>query len=1237
MDSIAGRLVVPLHVEPHDSQGLRKEHDDTPFQSASIWQLDGTEGSMPVESYEQSPDETPFLDESAEFSPTILEESGDASVNSSVAVVDERNAPTSTRLTVELHAYTLLNPRSCFEPFDPGLPIVSEKVALETLSRVTTNAAMSLHSPEFTEYHLDDFAVYRDSHKTSFEMTSLNQLDTRFGHRNYFFNGVLSSGDTKLYVKRVPIIALPIGNHGSVSKHTVRGNIWISSEMSHSRNIFYKLRQPAVEYVRFYRPFLWVADLAKHFVDFLMVMGRGNRSVTIHHFRSMFANWLRKTHKGAPSFDAWVAEHPSSDFRSSIVANISFLHKEVIGVLGHHRALRHAIWAEVWDFVQYKPSAKPVTNLPHTIVTRYIFDAFSHLPFGDCLQPTHLHSEAQRLRDNIVRTWSWGNSKPSGAISSTPTSVLDLKPGNTISTPRDAATSGTSWQREVPAGFTDVDRWFGLVLKVHKDSKGRRSFDVIWYYRPVDTLCGIMKYPWHKELFLSDHCSCAETPKIKENEILSVHSVEFGGTPSTQAEFFCRQIYLSEERSWTTLKETHRSCVHINPQAALPDHTSGDTVLVHIDTKSSISEPCEVVCSFRENDKLFYRLRRLLRRQSCDPAASQSARPNELVYTNQLVEVRSKRILGTCSVRFFDPNEEVPVPYNRDGVGGFFFITHEEIHVSDGLEYLPLQTIPTTLRQGFDPTVERPKLRGLDLFCGGGNFGRGLEECGGVEMRWANDFNATALHTYMANADPAAVRPFLGSIDDMQSLSMQAKFSRNVPQIGDVDFISAGSPCPGFSRITNDKTTIAQRKNQSLVAAYASFVDLYRPKYALLENVPGIVQKRSNRDQDVFSQLICAMVGLGYQTRFFFLDASSCGSPQRRSRVFLIIAAPGLKLPGKPQQTHSHPAFTKGMGLGKLPNGESMAERDMPVATPFKFVSAEEATADLPPLYDAKPDICVPFPDHRISIGITRPLRSRMTLIPTRPFAFTFAQAWFGPDRKKAGSGVLTPSEREEFPVETKAFAMKAVSKAYGRQHPHRLLETITTKMHPGDAKCGRAIHWHEPRVLTIMEARRAQGFRDDEVILGLPAQQFKIVGNSVAREVAVALGAVIQAAWAQSQEAVTSAAQQAEEYVEASMSDEEDVKETADDASASTDSNWPVSCEPTPDTIATDVSPSPQRGASFVGVKRTSITVEIYASKCFKTETRSYARRTSTKLSDSHTRPSPLRQSIESPVIEDA
>ena len=51
---------------------------------------------------------------------------------------------------------------------------------------------------------------------------------------------------------------------------------------------------------------------------------------------------------------------------------------------------------------------------------------------------------------------------------------------------------------------------------------------------------------------------------------------------------------------------------------------------------------------------------------------------------------------------------------------------------------------------GWDPD-EAPslqKLKGMGIFCGSGNFDRGLEDGGAVEFKYAVDFAEHALHTY---------------------------------------------------------------------------------------------------------------------------------------------------------------------------------------------------------------------------------------------------------------------------------------------------------------------------------------------------------------------------------------------------------------------------------------------------------------------------------------------------------
>lgn len=80
-------------------------------------------------------------------------------------------------------------------------------------------------------------------------------------------------------------------------------------------------------------------------------------------------------------------------------------------------------------------------------------------------------------------------------------------------------------------------------------------------------------------------------------------------------------------------------------------------------------------------------------------------------------------------------------------------------------------------------------------------------------------------------------------------------------------------------------------------------------------------------------------------------------------------------------------------------------------------------------------------------------------------------------------------------------------SNAWVRTPAHLLFPAITATFNPSDVKAGFRVHWEEQRVYSLAEARRAQGFRDDESIVGSVLQQFRVVGNSVAREIVLALG----------------------------------------------------------------------------------------------------------------------------------
>lgn len=376
--------------------------------------------------------------------------------------------------------------------------------------------------------------------------------------------------------------------------------------------------------------------------------------------------------------------------------------------------------------------------------------------------------------------------------------------------------------------------------------------------------------------------------------------------------------------------------------------------------------------------------------------------------------------------------------------------------------------------------------------------------------------NNNAIHTYRANLDdPTSTKLFNGSVNDAlsQALRGNPKSSDLIPLPGDVEFISAGSPCQGFSNKNQNKNNEKGLRNQSLVASVAAYVDFYRPKFGILENVPGMSRKITGRDNDCLAQLICTIVGMGYQLHTCLLDAWSFGSPQSRLRVFVVFAAPGLELPPRPELSHSHPPDTRNRDLGSLANGEGFGGRIVG-RTPFKFVSAKEATADLPSVGDGTVCTNPKYPEHVVIKSVSERARDQYAIIPKHPRGMNLDTARY---RKEGGITAdvvrrLFGDLISKYGNVRETFAVG--SKSYGRVDPDNVFPIILTRQQPGDSRNGATIHWDEDRVTTLQETKRGQSYPDNEVLVGLPVERYQILGNSVARSVSLALGLSLREAW---------------------------------------------------------------------------------------------------------------------------
>ncbi len=158
-------------------------------------------------------------------------------------------------------------------------------------------------------------------------------------------------------------------------------------------------------------------------------------------------------------------------------------------------------------------------------------------------------------------------------------------------------------------------------------------------------------------------------------------------------------------------------------------------------------------------------------------------------------------------------------------------------------------------------------MKTVDLFCGCGGFSLGLQNAG-FEIIGAFDDWRPAAETYKANF----AHPFY--LMDIAAPETTEIIRALKPKV-----IIGGPPCQDFS-VCGKRNTDGARANLTL--SFADIIIDVKPAYFIMENVAGA------RDTDVYSLALKNMRAAGYGIETVILDASLCGVPQKRKRLFAI-------------------------------------------------------------------------------------------------------------------------------------------------------------------------------------------------------------------------------------------------------------------------------------------------------------------------------------------------------------
>ena len=184
--------------------------------------------------------------------------------------------------------------------------------------------------------------------------------------------------------------------------------------------------------------------------------------------------------------------------------------------------------------------------------------------------------------------------------------------------------------------------------------------------------------------------------------------------------------------------------------------------------------------------------------------------------------------------------------------------------------------------------AEMPRPIAVDLFCGAGGMSLGFHRAG-FDVRVAIDVDQRNVTTYQENFPGAQVLQA-----DMNTLEPD-RIAQHLPKRATVDVVFGGPPCQGFSLI--GKRAPNDERNK-LIFAFARILRDIRPKFFVLENVPGL---RSGTMATQLERFIRLVRKFGYQVHTpSILDSLNFGVPQRRVRLFIIGALNGQAVPALP-------------------------------------------------------------------------------------------------------------------------------------------------------------------------------------------------------------------------------------------------------------------------------------------------------------------------------------------------